>query len=184
MARIITGSIQVWDLRNMETAAKFQRAVINCLPGDMELAEISIPLLTRAQVMAAAHSFLGVRYRHQHSDRRIGMDCIGLICAVARAVGYADYRPPPYRVNPDPDLFVGLLRENFKEIPLAEIKPGDIFCMDYGNGIQHVGILIENNQIIHSEMQFKCVAKHDLDPAWRAKMDKAKVAFTWRGIAS
>lgn len=62
------------------------------------------------------------------------------------------------------------------------MKPGDIFCMDYGEGIQHVGILIENSQIIHSEMRFKCVAKHDIDADWQSKIDKAGIAFTWRGL--
>lgn len=139
-------------------------------------------MITRESIIIAARSFLGVRYRHQQSDRSVGMDCIGLICAVARTIGYLDYKPPAYRVNPDPALFTKLLHENFDEIRAIDMRPGDIFCMDYGNGIQHVGIFLPGNRIIHSELQFKCVAEHDIDAAWQAKIDLAKIAFTWRGL--
>lgn len=115
----------------------------------------------------------------------MGMDCIGVLRATALVVDYGPTKTfvrPPYRVNPDPVQFVGLLRENFDEILVQQIKPGDIFCMDYGEGIQHVGIFAGGGKIIHSERRFDRVAEHDIDDEWWSKMLKAGIAFKWRDV--
>lgn len=142
-------------------------------------------LITRQSIIAAATAFEGVKYMHQHCDRRSGMDCIGLLRATAKSVNYAiveSFVAPAYRMKPDPVMFLGLLRDYFDEIKPVDARPADILCMDYGFGIQHVGILLPGNKLVHSEREFKRVAIHDIDAKWQRKIDLADTAFKWRGI--
>lgn len=85
--------------------------------------------VTRQEVVDAAMSFRGVRFRHQGRDRN-GLDCMGLFAATLEAVNYpniVDYEG--YRKSPPASLVYETLKANFDEIDVTDAKPGDIFLL-------------------------------------------------------
>ena len=85
--------------------------------------------VTRQQIVDAALSMRGLRFRHQGRDRN-GIDCVGLLYLVLTEVGYPniiDYEG--YRKSPPASLVYDILCRNFDEIAVSDAKPGDIFLM-------------------------------------------------------
>jgi cell wall-associated NlpC family hydrolase len=87
--------------------------------------------ITREQILTEARSFLGTRFLHQGRTRD-GVDCVGLLYAVASALGYDTVDLRAYSRTPQPAIMGDLLAKNADEIPLVDIRPGDILWMRLG----------------------------------------------------
>lgn len=87
--------------------------------------------LTRNNVLDQARSWLGVPFLHQGRSR-VGVDCVGLLIAVARSVGYEVMDLDAYKRTPQPSVMGALLAQNADEIPISEMLPGDVFWMRMG----------------------------------------------------
>lgn len=95
----------------------------------------------RRKVVDAACAWIGVPYRYG-GDSRSGVDCSGLVC-MAFQKGAGIKLP---RSSREQHSFC-------KEVSRKKIKPGDLlfFTNNKGGGrINHVGIYVGNNKMIHS----------------------------------
>lgn len=114
----------------------------------------------------AALKYLGVPYQHQGRSTA-GMDCVGLIIAVGRDLGIdmndQDY---PYLKIPDPTVLLSGMMNNFMHKPGSSYEPGDIIVFRIRRNPQHVGIILENNKLIHSYENVGKVVMHDMDQRW------------------
>lgn len=116
----------------------------------------------------AARKYIKTRFKHQ--GRSIdGMDCVGLIIAVAHDLNITDFDFTNYKVIPDSKLMRQYLGEHLDKIPIWYRKPGDIFYMSFYQHPQHLAIYT-GNTIIHAASLFGGVVEHSLDTFWNQRI--------------
>ena len=118
------------------------------------------------EFVAAARSYLGVRWLHQGRNR-LGVDCVGLIIAAARDIGVEVPDMRGYRRSPDPQKFLGHIYEN--SIPEQEPIPGSFGVFRDGTQPCHVGIFAEQNglvSLIHSYSRLGKVIEEEFTHEW------------------
>lgn len=99
---------------------------------------------TRAEVVGAAREMLGARFLHQGRDPQTGIDCVGFLVVLANRLGYPDVNDVEgYRRTPSAEVIRQTLRQSCDEIPVSEVRDGDIFLMRMG-GIKprHVALAL------------------------------------------
>lgn len=105
----------------------------------------------RAAFVRQARSYEGVRYLHQHSDRAVGVDCIGLVMAVARDFGcrFNLQRDDLNYSWADPNGYHLVERLRTEMVELADWRaalPADVLVMRWHRRRppQHCGIVTVN----------------------------------------
>ena len=105
----------------------------------------------------------------------MGLDCVGVLLAVANSLGVAGVDFPGYGVEPD-----GRLEEKL-EASLERVypedrggclhchMPGDVLCFQIRKLPQHVAIRTEYG-IIHALADSKWVQETSYDNAWRKRL--------------
>ncbi len=113
-------------------------------------------MISRAQVVEEALTWLGVPWVHQGFSKR-GCDCIGLIRGVGKVTGAVEPDQDEadkylcYSRNPDPIKMRKGLRTFFIPIPLIEAKIADILWFRLGKDPRHLGIITEPGIVIHAD---------------------------------
>lgn len=102
--------------------------------------------VTRKQIVDAAMSLYGVRFRHQGRDPLTGVDCVGMLICIGRAIHYPQiFDVEGYRRVPSANVIRTTLNMNCDEIPLDEVRHGDIYLMRMGGRKpRHVGVRISD----------------------------------------
>jgi NlpC/P60 family putative phage cell wall peptidase len=142
--------------------------------------------MTRAEIVAAARSWIGTPYQHQASLKHVGCDCLGLVRGVWRELyGQEPEAPPPYRADwaemgSDETLLNAATRHL---IPTADFQPGDVllFRMSPGACVKHAAIVSAGEpgtKIIHAYWGRACVESW-LGPWWRRRIAGA---FSFPGV--
>lgn len=126
----------------------------------------------RVAFVAAARSYIGVRWKHQGRSRR-GLDCGGLLIVSAFGAGrltadaQAGYGREPYRHSLE-----DVLRENLGDPVDAEPTVGDVVMFHVGRAApNHVGIVGDyvhgGLSIIHAYAITGQVVESPFDASWR-----------------
>ncbi|GAM98868.1 genetransfer agent NlpC/P60 family peptidase [alpha proteobacterium U9-1i] len=143
-------------------------------------------MIARSAIMAEARDWLGTPYQHQASVKGAGVDCLGLIRGVWRALyGAEPELAPPY--TPDwaerhgAETLLEAARRHLREVSLREARPGDVllFRMAAGAPAKHAAILDEGDALIHAYWG-RAVVRSRFAPWWRAR---AAAAFSFPGAA-
>lgn len=94
-------------------------------------------------IVESARRMVGTPYHHQARLPGIGLDCVGLIIAVGRELGYLapDYDITGYSRVPDGALLMKHLHDKLNRIEEAFMQPGDVVCVAFDQYPQHVGFL-------------------------------------------
>jgi cell wall-associated NlpC family hydrolase len=120
----------------------------------------------RDAILAAARSYLGVRYHHQGRNRA-GMDCAGLIVCVARDLGINAGDLTAYARRPDGRTLRNVIEA---QAPGTDCyKPGDILLMRFEADPQHLAIVTDHG-MIHSYARARMVVEHRMDAVWTARI--------------
>ena len=102
----------------------------------------------RVAICDYASQFVGTKYVWGGNSLTKGIDCSGFVKQVYKEFGYSTPR-----VSRD-------MAKKYEKISVSELQPGDLVF--YGkkadNYINHVGIYIGNNKIIHSSTNYKGIA--------------------------
>lgn len=115
--------------------------------------------LEPSRTVQAARSYLGVPHHHQGRHRTAGLDCVGLLLAVAQDIGAEWHDLEGYSRSgaATADLMgYSLLREHMArsldEIPIETAAPGDVwlFWVERLLVPHHVAIITGPDRIIHS----------------------------------
>jgi cell wall-associated NlpC family hydrolase len=137
--------------------------------------------ITAGQIVAEARTWIGTRFHHAAAKKGLGVDCIGLILGVCRALR-VEGDETQYRVHATgygrqadgKDLRAGC-DERFLKIHIGVAKPGDIFMADIGLGRpHHIGFF---GDYLHRGLSMI----HALGPAPPAKVVEHRMDNTWRG---
>jgi cell wall-associated NlpC family hydrolase len=84
-----------------------------------------LSMVKRAEVVAVARSFAGVKWKHQGRTRH-GIDCAGIPHVIAMQFGLVTEEPPVnYRRRPD-NTYVSVFRKHMVEKRIADAKDGDV----------------------------------------------------------
>lgn len=109
------------------------------------------------RIVDAARGFVGVPYHHQGRNR-FGLDCVGLVIAVARELALVpDYFDiTGYGRVPDGASLMKHLTENLEPVEQADMRTGDVVCVAFQQWPQHVGIVGDyvhgGHSIIHADI--------------------------------
>jgi uncharacterized protein YijF (DUF1287 family) len=145
-------------------------------------------MTTRAEIVAAARSQIGVPCQHQAAVKDVACDCIGLllivagICRMSQVTAFLqDSRFKAYSRPPNPRLLISACDAYLDRIPILQALPGDIALGRIEKEPQHFGIIssIDPPRIIHAYSQVGKVAENGIDDNWRAKVVRM---YRFRGI--
>jgi NlpC/P60 family putative phage cell wall peptidase len=145
-------------------------------------------MVTRADIVAEARTWLGVPWRHQGWRRETGCDCVGLVRGVGHALGLIDaFDENPanarfigYAREPNPALMRAALDLHLVAIARRSAGPGDVLWLRFGNEPRHLAILTPDNQIIHALESVGKVVEHRLDARWA---QRCIAAWRFPGVA-
>ncbi|MHC5053633.1 MAG: NlpC/P60 family protein [Planctomycetota bacterium] len=132
------------------------------------------------EIIREARTYLGTPFRHQGRLRGVGVDCVGLVVGVGRALGILDHDNTAYPRQPDGETLLAELRAHMDEVTLADVGPGDVLVFWFlrrRRWPQHIGIATDTG-IVHTHAHVGRVVEHGLDDAWRARLCHA---FRFRG---
>ncbi len=135
-------------------------------------------MTTREEIVAEARTWKGTPFVHQGRLKGRGVDCLGVVAMVGRALGLTDYDRTDYGRLPNPRRMRAELKAHLVEIPLAAAKPGDVVHLSWGSDPMHLGILTPEG-ILHAYSLVPAVVEHPVDGAWRAKM---RFAYRFPGV--
>ncbi len=142
-------------------------------------------MYTRAQIIEAARSLVGVRYVHQGRSTA-GIDCIGLLHRVASMLGEAPHDFLEYGERPRPDVLLKHAAIGLVEIPVEDATGGDGLLFYFkkdkaGEKVpQHFGIKTDDGTFIHAFAKLGKVIEQTLGAFWSRRVVKA---YRFRGVA-
>lgn len=135
--------------------------------------------ITPERIVAEARSWLGVPWRHQGRSRA-GIDCVGLVVQVARALDLSDYDHTAYGRRAQGQGFVEHFRANMDSVAIPEAGPGDVLVFADQAYPCHCGILserLDRPHLIHAHVLRRQVIEEPYAGEWLAKI---KFAFRFR----
>lgn len=95
--------------------------------------------MTGADIVTAARSYLGARYRHQGRSMQ-GVDCIGLTVCVRKDLGLPQLDAHGYAPKSNSTEMLDFCRANLIEVARADLQPGDLLVQLNGN-LRHMAIV-------------------------------------------
>lgn len=131
------------------------------------------------EIVLRAKGFVGVRYRHQGRNE-VGLDCAGLIIAVAKMLGLTDKDTTSYSRRPNvPEFTAFMMETNCTQLPYGKHKHGDILRLNTAGWPVHIAIyeVDEAGQewYIHAFLPHKKVTRDPL-----TDMVKKSISSVWR----
>lgn len=113
-------------------------------------------MTTRAEVVTEARKWLETPFHHQARLRGVGVDCIGLVIGVARALALVspEFDIVGYSRTPDGKTLMLLAGLHMRRLDAGDpLLPGHIVVVDFAAHPQHFGIVAErggNLSMIHA----------------------------------
>ncbi|GIX11751.1 C40 family peptidase [Elioraea sp.] len=135
--------------------------------------------VTPERIVAEARTWLGVPWRHQGRSRA-GIDCVGLVVQVARALDLSDYDHTAYGRRAQGLGLVEHFRANMDGVAIPEARPGDVLVFADQAYPCHCGFLserLDHPHLIHAHALRRKVIEEPYAGEWLAKV---KFAFRFR----
>lgn len=129
-------------------------------------------MIKRCDIIQFARSFAGCPFKHQ-GRIRAGIDCVGLIMAVATRFNVKFEDVPGYGRDPDGTMEKELAKW-LEPVSIGNSLPGDVlsFWVTRPDLPCHVGIVTEKG-LIHTYANVGRVVEHGLTTAWIRHTSKA-----------
>lgn len=134
-------------------------------------------MTTTHEIIAAARSYLGVRFVHQGRSRA-GLDCLGLLLLTAEKArldfdgrSALQLDVPRYGTRPDTDFLHARLMGHLMPVEVPQL--GDILVLMIDGRPQHLAIVTDYPEpgeqgMIHAHGLARQVVEHRYDAYWRA----------------
>jgi cell wall-associated NlpC family hydrolase len=134
--------------------------------------------MLRSEISKAALAMLGTPFHAQGRLPGVGLDCVGVVVCVARALGVAHSDVAAYPMRPN-----GMLRP-LLEAQLVRVyrepREGDVLLMSFAGEPHHVAVMVDGGRIVHAYATVrKCVVQAYND-YWRAKV---RAVYEFPGVA-
>lgn len=149
--------------------------------------------ISRDAIVAEARSWIGTPYRHQASKRHVGVDCIGLVRGVWRAlVGDEPEKAPNYSPlwaeEKSDELLLNTFRKHLVEKDAKAVRVGDepfghgdvvVMRMHPRGPAKHAAITTQDGTFIHAYAGNACI-ESPVPDEWRQKI---VARFDFPGVA-
>ncbi|MEZ0215324.1 MAG: NlpC/P60 family protein [Xanthobacteraceae bacterium] len=134
----------------------------------------------RARIIAEARAWIGTPYLHRASCKGAGVDCLGLVRGVWRAVRGTEPEPLPHYA-PDwaeasrAEQLVAAGARHLVPVPAEAVRPGDVLLFRWRAHLpaKHAAILVEPGRMVHAHDGI-AVAEVHFAPWWQRRL-----AFTF-----
>ncbi|MEK6746865.1 MAG: NlpC/P60 family protein [Pseudomonadota bacterium] len=133
------------------------------------------------EIVACARGFVGTRFHHQGRLKKTdshkgGIDCLGLLIGVANELNlpFTQYDEINYSHYPDVQKLRQKLAGALQEIPIENMRVGDVLLLNIDGNAQHLAIASEiSNElaIIHAYAPARSVVEHVLDDWWKKRVE-------------
>lgn len=135
----------------------------------------------RAAIVAEAISWERTPYHPHARIKGVGVDCAQLPIAVYSACGCMPPIDPSYSqqwmMHRDEELYLGEIRRFARDIPLEEVRPGDLVVWKFGRVYSHSAIVIEAPLVIHAVLRGRAVIRADMSQDTDLR-DRPRLAFS------
>jgi NlpC/P60 family putative phage cell wall peptidase len=125
------------------------------------------------EIVKEALTWLNTPYHHQAGVKGAGVDCAMYVLCVGRNINIVDpnIKAPKYSTqwhlhNKEELLLQTLEYFGCVEINISDMQPGDIVTFKFGRTTSHLGIVLENNQMIHAHQEAGKVVINDITGDW------------------
>ena len=136
-------------------------------------------MTTAADILAEARTWAGTPFHHQGRFKGVGVDCLGLVVGVGRALGLSQADATGYPRQPDGAALLAGLDAAYQRLPLGQQKPGDIMVFRIRRDPQHLALLTERGGMIHVHAAVGRVVETSLDATWSARV---VAAYRYPGV--
>lgn len=141
-------------------------------------------MISREAIVFEARKCLDTPFKHQGRLPGIGLDCVGLLVAVARGLHLPHVDRRAYSMRPDGKTLIETLRANPCLVELADKSmavEGDVLVFEFlgPHWPQHAAIRTEVG-MIHTYANQEKVVEHPYTEVWR---NRTTHAFTWKECA-
>ncbi len=136
-------------------------------------------MVTPAQVVAEARSWIDTPYQHQARMKVVGADCIGLVIGVAKALGLREpeFDVGGYSRTPDGSELRRGCDAQMTPIARSDIAPGHVLLLRFKTEPQHMAIVGDSPEggltMIHAYAAAGKVVEHRLADVWRKRIVQA-----------
>ncbi len=136
-------------------------------------------MASKSDIVAEARKWLGTPYHHQGRVLGHGVDCLGLVAEVAKALDLCHTDRNDYGRMPEGTRLLDELTEHAgRRMRYEHSEPGDILVFRFMSHPRHVGIRTDVG-VIHSYAQLGKVVEHSLDARW---IRQIVCAFEFPGV--
>lgn len=144
--------------------------------------------MTCDDILNAARAEIGTPFRHQGRTPGLALDCAGLICHVAAALGLEYHDQQGYSRHPSDGLLESALDSQpcIERVALTAMQSGDVLLMRYASEPTHLAIfagwsdVYQAEGIIHAWAQARKVAECVLTDEDRSRIVRI---YRFRGVA-
>jgi len=126
-------------------------------------------MTTGADVVAEARTWLDTPYHHQGRVRGVGVDCLGLLVGVGRALGLTQFDITNYPRIPTYDSLTRGCEDNLVRVRPPSLQAGDVLLLRFDKWPGHLAILTDDDTIIHAYFARRKVVEHRIDADWWRK---------------
>jgi cell wall-associated NlpC family hydrolase len=125
-------------------------------------------MTTRAEITAAALALVGTPFHTQGRLPGVGLDCLGVVVCVARALSIPHKDRTAYSLRPSGELMPELDRQ-FVRVT-GEAQEGDVLLMSFDKEPHHVAIMVSENRIVHAYSTARKCVKQPYSNQWSSKV--------------
>jgi len=119
------------------------------------------------EFIAEVRTWIGTPFMHAGRSTGLGVDCVGILAASAKAVGISDYDNVNYSPRSvDTDFLISELQRFTEPVPLEQRQPGDVLLFKVKGRSQHTGVLVTPETFVHAYQSAGKVCETELSPVW------------------
>lgn len=138
--------------------------------------------MTREDIVRAARGFIGVRFRHQGRAAQEGLDCLGLLLAIADSAGLVFQNKSVFELDvrsygskPDTDFLQARLEQNLQRTEMLELGSTDILLLTIDGRPQHLAMVTDYPTpsewgMIHAYAPSRAVVEHRITKEWKERI--------------
>lgn len=115
-------------------------------------------MVTRADIVRVARSWIDTPFADKGRQKGRGIDCVGVPLMIAEELGLLDKQGKPltgqsykdYSAQPVGNLVLDIAKLHLNWKPLYQMQPGDVLIMNMPSAACHAGILASMGTFIHA----------------------------------
>lgn len=119
-------------------------------------------IVTRAQFVAEARTWLHTPFKAQGRIKGVAVDCGGLLVCTGKALGLTEFDVTGYRLRIG-EALRAYCEHHLRRIPFGRAEAADVLLFEWKGKPIHIAIMTDREHIIHAYAPNREVVEHRLD---------------------